>query len=44
MAQLKDTIVTGDLSVTGTIWGDVPVEDLSGYTGTAGFLKKENNS
>lgn len=44
MAQLKDTVVTGDLSVTGTIHGDIPVADLSGYTGTSGFLKMTDGS
>lgn len=49
MAQLKDTIVTGDLSVTGTIHGDVPLNDLTdaddlkaieALTGTSGILTK----
>ena len=49
MAQLKDTIVTGDLSVTGTIYGDVPLNDLTdaddlkaieALTGTSGILTK----
>lgn len=28
MAQLKDSLITGDLRVTGTIYGDVPLDDL----------------
>ena len=28
MAMLKDSIITGDLRVTGTIYGDVPLDDL----------------
>lgn len=49
MAQLKDTIVTGDLSVTGTIYGDIPLDNLTdaddlkaieALTGTSGVLTK----
>ncbi len=49
MAQLKDTIVTGDLSVTGSIYGNIPLESLSdaddlkaieALTGTSGILTK----
>lgn len=49
MAQLKDTVVAGDLSVTGTIYGDVPLNDLTdaddlkaieALTGTSGILTK----
>lgn len=49
MAQLKDTIVTGDLSVTGTIHGNIPLDNLTdadnlkaieALTGTSGILTK----
>ena len=49
MAQLKDTIVTGDLSVTGTIYGAIPLNNLTdaddlkaieALTGTSGVLTK----
>ena len=30
MAILKDSTVTGNLRVTGTIYGDVPLDDLTG--------------
>ena len=29
MAQLKDSLITGDLRVTGTIYGNVPLNDLT---------------
>ena len=49
MAQLKDTLISGDLRVTGTIYGDVPLNDLvdaddlkaiEALSGTSGLLKK----
>ena len=49
MAQLKDSLITGDLRVTGTIYGNVPLNDLvdaddlkaiEALTGTSGILKK----
>ncbi len=49
MAQLKDSLITGDLRVTGTIYGNVPLNDLvdaddlkaiEALTDTAGLLKK----
>ena len=49
MAQLKDSLITGDLRVTGTIYGDVPLNDLvnaddlkaiEALSGTSGWLKK----
>lgn len=49
MAQLKDSLITGDLRVTGTIYGDVPLDDLvdaddlkaiEALSGTSGILKK----
>ena len=49
MAQLKDSLITGDLRVTGTIYGDVPLADLTdaddlkaieALTGTSGTLTK----
>lgn len=49
MAILKDSLITGDLRVTGTIYGDVPLNDLvdaddlkaiEALTGTSGLLKK----
>lgn len=49
MAQLKDSLISGDLRVTGTIYGDVPLNDLvdaddlkaiEALSGTSGILKK----
>ena len=49
MAMLKDSLIAGDLRVTGTIYGDVPLNDLvdaddlkaiEALTGTSGLLKK----
>ncbi len=49
MAQLKDSLITGDLRVTGTIYGNVPLNDLTNaddlkaieaLTGTSGVLTK----
>ena len=49
MAQLKDSLVAGDLRVTGTIYGNVPLNDLvdaddlkaiEALTGTSGVLTK----
>ena len=49
MAQLKDSLITGDLRVTGTIYGNVPLNNLvdaddlkaiEALSGTSGWLKK----
>lgn len=49
MAFLKDTVVAGDLRVTDTIYGNVPLSDLvdaddlkaiEALSGTTGILKK----
>ena len=49
MAVLKDSLITGDLRVTGTIYGNVPLNDLvdaddlkaiEALSGTSGWLKK----
>ena len=49
MAMLKDSLIAGDLRVTGTIYGNVPLDDLvdaddlkaiEALSGTSGLLKK----